>query len=66
MDGTKLGRYTVCIREGQSAHPEQGPRGSELSSRQWPQFNVLWIGSFQVRRGLEVEVAVVAEVRVLL
>jgi hypothetical protein len=38
----------------------------EHPSRQRPQFNVLWMGSLRPRRGLEVEVAVLTEARVLL
>lgn len=60
------GRGWVCTREGLFAPSEQGLGGAKLSSRQRPQFNVPWTGPLQVRRGLEVEVAVVAEARVLL
>lgn len=56
------GRGWVHTREGQFAPPG----GAQLASRQRPQFNVPWTGPLQVGRGLEVEVAVVAEARVLL
>lgn len=48
------GKRTVCTREGQFAFPEQVPGGAALQA-------MATVSCALVRRGLEVEVAIVAE-----